>query len=447
MRGPKPWEMIVYVSGTALPRRQVEGRAMRRTKGIVRGLMIGLFLLILPVRGQMPPADWQGQVRKYAEQKDWASAMRIVDQEIARAPDDMDVRAWRARVLQWSGHLAEAEAEYLQIVQVSKNDPDNWFGLANVYLAENKPQDALRALGVAVKLDPGRADLHMARARALAAAGDRRGAQLEFQQALRLDPAGEEARNAQRSVVREPKNELRVGQEDNAFNFVYPNYDEWLSLRTQWTQHWSTTLLGNFFQWGPADAGKFAGSITGRLPKWGALSVGGAAGHDSGVLPKTEAFFELDRGWKTGEKGFLRGLELTYGQHWYWYSSSVRILALNGVTLLYLPREWTFSVGVTEAQSAFPGLGTQWRPSGIARLGFPIVRREEKRLSGDVFFATGTEDFASLDQIGSFASQTYGGGLRFFISARQDIGPYASYQKRSQGRTDANFGLSYGYRF
>ena len=409
--------------------------------------MIGVFLLVLPVRGQIPPADWQGQVRVYAEQKDWASAMRIVDQEIARAPGDMDVRAWRARVLQWSGHLAEAEAEYLQIVQVSKNDPDNWLGLANVYLAENKPQDALRALGVAVKLDPGRADLHMARGRALAAAGDRRVAQLEFQQALRLDPANEEARNAQRSVVREPKNELRVGQEDNAFNFVSPNYDEWLSLRTQWTQHWSTTLLGTFFQWGPADAGKFAGSVTGRLPKWGALSVGGAAGHDSGVLPKTEAFFEFDHGWKAGEKGFLRGFELTYGQHWYWYSSSVRILALTGVTLVYLPREWTFSVGVTEAQSAFPGLGTQWRPSGIARLGFPIVRREEKRLSGDVFFATGTEDFASLDQIGSFASQTYGGGLRFFISARQDIGPYASYQKRSQGRTDANFGLSYGYRF
>jgi tetratricopeptide (TPR) repeat protein len=409
--------------------------------------MIVAFLLALPVRAQRPPADWQAQVRQYAEQKDWASAMRLVDQEIARAPGDMDVRAWRARVLQWSGHLADAEEEYLQILQVSRSDPDNWLGLANVYLGENKPQEALHALDMALKLDGGRADAHMARGRALAAVGDRRGAQLEFQQALRLDPANEEARIAQTSVVGEPKNEFRIGEENNAFNFVYPNYDEWLSLRTNWNQHWSTTLLGNFFQWGPATAGKFVGSVTTRLPQFGALTVGGAAGHDSGVLPKREAFFEWDHGWKIGETGFVRGFELTYGQHWYWYSSSVRILALTGVTLIYLPREWTFSVGVTEAQSAFPGLGTEWRPSGIARLGFPIVRREEKRLSGDVFFATGTEDFASLDQIGSFASQTYGGGLRFFISSRQDIGPYASYQKRSQGRTDANFGLSYGYRF
>lgn len=372
--------------------------------------------------------------------------MRIVDQEIARAPGDLDVRAWRARVLQWSGRLPQAEQEYLQILQISKSDPDNWLGLANVYLGEGKTQEALRALDTAVALDPGRADVRIARGRALAATGDRKNAQLEFQRALRLDPANEEARAAQSSVLGEPKNELRLGQEDNAFNFIYPNYDEWLSLRTQWSQHWSTTFLGNFFEWGPADAGKFAASVTGRLPKWGALTIGGAAGHDSGVLPKREAFFELDHGWKVGETGFLRGLELTYGPHWYWYQG-VRVLSITGVNLLYLPREWTFSIGVTEAQSAFPGLGGQWRPSVIARLGFPILSREEKKLSGNLFFATGTEDFASLDQIGSFASQTFGGGLRFLMTARQDISPYVSYQKRSQGRADTNLGLSYGFRF
>ena len=30
--------------------------------------------------------DWQAQVRKYAEAKDWDSAMRVVEQELARAP-------------------------------------------------------------------------------------------------------------------------------------------------------------------------------------------------------------------------------------------------------------------------------------------------------------------------------------------------------------------------
>src|SRR5256886_8546554 len=35
-----------------------------------------------------------------------------ISQEIAEAPQDMDVRAWRARVLAWSGKLPEAEKEY-----------------------------------------------------------------------------------------------------------------------------------------------------------------------------------------------------------------------------------------------------------------------------------------------------------------------------------------------
>src|SRR3984893_6240773 len=422
-------------------------RGMRLRKTIAPRLVLGTLLwAALPVWGQNPPADWQAQVRKYSQMKDWASAMRIVDQEIARAPEDMDVRAWRARVLEWSGNSADAEQEYLQILQVSKKDPDNWLGLARVYWVEGKTQEALRALDFAVALDPGRADVHMARGRALAAAGNPKSAQLEFQKALRLDPANEEARVAQRSVLGAPKNELRFGQEDNLFNFTGGNYDEWLSLRTQWGPHWTTTFLGNFFQWGAADAGKFVASVSGRLPKWGALTVGGAVAHHSGVFPRNEAFFELDHGWKTSETRFVRGLELTYGQHWYWYQSA-KILALTGVALVYLPREGTFSMGVTEARSAFSGIGTQWRPSEIARLGFPILRREEKQLSGNVFFATGTEDFASIDQIGSFASQTFGAGLRFAITARQDISPYASYQKRSQGRTDTNFGLSYGFRF
>ena len=87
------------------------------------------------------------------------------------APQDVDVRAWRARVLTWSGHLAEAELEYLQILKVSRNDPDIWMGLASVYLREGRTQEALRALNRAVELDPMRDDLRAARGRALRAEG------------------------------------------------------------------------------------------------------------------------------------------------------------------------------------------------------------------------------------------------------------------------------------
>ena len=110
------------------------------------------------VRQNQQP-EWQVQVRNFAEQHDWTSALGIVEREIARTPLDADVLAWRARILMWSGHLADAETEYLKILQISRTDPDNWLGLANVYLREGKTQEALHAVDTAVELDPQRVDL------------------------------------------------------------------------------------------------------------------------------------------------------------------------------------------------------------------------------------------------------------------------------------------------
>ena len=389
---------------------------------------------------------WQAEVRKLAEAHEWEPAMKIVEREVARAPQDMDVRAWRARVLAWSGHLAEAEKEYLEILRFTRSDPDNWMGLASVYLREGKPTDALRALDRAEELDPKRADLRAARGRALRAVGERNEARAEFQNALNLDPTSVEARAGMISVRGEPRHELRFGQDNDLFNFTSANQDGWASLVSQWTTHWTTSFAGSFYERSGIGAGKFSGAVTGRLHRWGALTVGGSAGHDNGVIPKSEAFFDVDHGWKTGETKFLRGVEFIYGQHWYWYRTS-RILTLNGTTILDLPRDFALTIGTTGVRSAFAGAGVEWQPAGMTRLRFPLGNWGEKRFSGNIFFAVGSEDFAQIDQIGRFASQTYGGGLRFQLNARQDITGYGSYQKRTQDRTDTGFGLSYGIHF
>ena len=416
----------------------------------LRCLMIFSLVFVLwsvsEASAQNPAPDWQSQVRKYAEAQDWESAMRLVDQEISRAPQDMDVRAWRARVLAWSGHLEEAEQEYLQILKVSPLDPDNWMGLAGVYLREGKIREAQRAIDTAEELDPKRADLHAARARVLRAAGEPVEARLEFQNALNLDPTSTEAQVGLVSVRGEAKQELRFGQDNDLLNFTSDYHDEWMSLKSQWTSHWTTTVAGDFYQRAGQEAGKFVGSVTRRQPRWGAFTAGGAVGHDNAVIPRSEAFFDLDHGWKTGETSFVRSVEFIYGQHWYWYQAS-RILTLNGGATFYLPQEWTFSVAATGARSIFSETGPEWRPSGVTRLGFPLASRGDKRLSGNIFFASGTETFAVVDQIGRFASQTYGGGLRFQMTSRQDVTGYAAYQKRSNDRTDTSFGLSYGIHF
>jgi tetratricopeptide (TPR) repeat protein len=372
--------------------------------------------------------------------------MRIVEQELARSPQDVDVRAWRARVLTWSGYLTDAEVEYLQIVKVDRNDPDIWMGLASVYLREGRTQEALRALSRAVELDPMRDDLRAARGRVLRAAGERSEARLEFQKALELNPASDEARAGLISIRGEPRQELRFGFDEDLFNFASANRDQWASLVSQWTQHWATSVGGNFYQRGGMDAEKFAASVTGRAARWGALTAGGATGHDNGVIPKSESFFLYDRGWKVSEDGVVRGLEATYGQHWYWYTTA-RILALNSSVIIYLPHEWTWSFGLTEARSHFSGSSPDWKPSGMSKLGFPIAGWKTRQLSGNLLFAAGTENFAQIDQIGAFSSHTFGGGLRLQLTARQDLNGFGAFQQRTNNKTETSFGFNYGIHF
>lgn len=414
---------------------------------VLASALIAIAFLCVPgSQAQSQAPDWQTQVRKYAEAKDWDSAMQLVEQQIARAPQDLDVRAWRARVLAWAGKLPEAEKEYLEILKVSRTDPDNWMGLASVYLREGKLSEAERAISTAEELDPKRPDIHAARARILRAEGQTKEAQSEFQAALHLDPESTEAHEGLVSVRRGSQHELRIGQDNDLLSYTDGYHDEWMSVVSQWNSHWTTSVAGDFYQRSGVEAGKFVGSITRRQSQWGSLTVGGAVGHDNAVIPKSEAFFDLDHGWKTGESGFVRGVEFSYGQHWYWYQSA-RILSLNGTTLVYFPQNWTFTLGTTGSRSAFSGTNAEWRPSGIGRLGFPLAQWGDRRLSGNVSYAAGTENFAIVDQIGSFASQTYGGGLKFQLTDRQDLTGFAGYQKRTQNRTDTSFGLSYGIHF
>jgi hypothetical protein len=372
--------------------------------------------------------------------------MQVIEREMARAPSDADVLVWHARILTWSGHLTEAEAEYLNVLKLSDKDPDIWQGLANVYLRQRDTQKALWALDAAIQLDPKRPDLHAARGRALRAAGENKQARLEFHQALVLDPHSYEARNAMRSFETEAKHELRLGEENDVFNFAGPNYNESVSLMSRWSPQWASSVTSNTYQRSGVLTEKFIGSVTARLPTLGAITGGAAAGHDSGVIPKTEAFFDIDRGLRIQERGWVRGIEFVYGQHWYWYETA-RILTLNGAAILYFPRDWSVTFAATGARSAFSGAGVEWRPAGSMRLGFPLTHWNTSHLSGTVLFAAGSENFASSDQVGRFASQTYGGGIRFEYSPRFHLGFNYSYQKRTQNRTDSYTGVSYGVRF
>ena len=237
--------MVVCPKPTVQVRR---GSFLQRAKvhGLSQAVLIGIGLTCASgLHAQDQAADWQPQVRKYAEAKDWDSALRLVEKQIARAPQDMDVRAWRARVLAWAGKLPEAEKEYLEILKVSRTDPDNSMGLASVYRREGKLSDADRAISTAQELDPKRSDIHAARAGIFRAVGQRKEAQSEFQSALHLDPESAEARDGLITVRRGAQHELRIGQNNDLLSYSDGYHDEWMSVVSQWTSHWTTSVVGN----------------------------------------------------------------------------------------------------------------------------------------------------------------------------------------------------------
>jgi tetratricopeptide (TPR) repeat protein len=232
-------------------------------------LLVSMWTLCSPAWGEQPTSEWQKEVRKSVEAQDWSAAIRVVDREIARAPHDMDLRAWRARILTWSGSLADAEREYDEILVAVPDDPDCWVGLANVYSRQNRTEDELRALEHAEALDPKRADIRAAHARGLMAANRQRQAKVEFQKALQLDPSSSEAHAGLLSLRGPLKHELRIGADADFFNFTGANQDEGLSLTSQWTPQWKTHIAEILYDRGGTHASKFLTSLTGTVSKWG----------------------------------------------------------------------------------------------------------------------------------------------------------------------------------
>ncbi len=386
-------------------------------------------------------ADWQRQVREQVAAHQLSAALVIAEGRLSEAPADLEARGWRARLLAWSGQLAEAEVEYRRVLAAAPEDTDILAGLADV-VARQRPEEALALLSRARELAPSRPDILTRRGRVWRSLGHAAEARQDFRAALALDPRDGEAKAGLASVTTEPRHEFRVGADSDSFNYTERAWGQSASLRSQWSARWITSFAGNFYQRFGGHAGKFSGSATYRSGDGDALTAGGAAGRDQGVIPKGEAFFEYGRGFRVSQKSFLRGIETTYQQHWFWYASA-RILALSGSVTLYLPRDWTWSLSATGARSRFPAAGVEWRPSGITRLGIPVQRQ----VSANLFYAVGTENFARVDQIGRFSARTFGGGLRYRLTPRQDITGYVFHQSRSQGRTQTSFGLSYGLRF
>lgn len=412
-------------------------------KATSRGVLVAALLVPAAVvaRAQATPA-WQGEVRRHVAAQHLAAALDVVEQRLAAAPSDLEARGWRARLLAWSNRWTEAEAEYQRVLAVHPDDTDILVGLSDVRAWQGRPAEALKLLDRAQQLDPGRGEIQVRRGRALRELGRRGEAAAAFRRALQLEPANEDAQRGLRSLEEPPRHELRLGVDFDHFPFAQDAQSVATSLHSRWSRRWGTGVVGTHYHRFGRQATRLLASTTFYATNYDAFTAGGGAGRHEDVIPKGEAFVEYGRGFGSRRRGWLRGAEATLRQHWLWYREA-RVIALTPGVILYFPRDWSWSLGITAARSRFTGTPAEWRPSGSTRLSFPLHRV----VTGNLSFSVGTENFAQADQIGRFSARAFGGGLRWRIHTRQDLGGYIFYQDRSQGRSQVGFGFSYGFRF
>lgn len=415
-----------------------------RTSGLplCASALLALFLLAAPLYAQQAAVDWQEQVKTLVAQKHLEEALQVTEKRLEAAPQDVEARGWRGRLLLWTNRLPEAEADYRQALAAAPKDTDLMSGLAAVLARELRFDEALKLLTEAKALDPRRSDIRVQRGSVLRALERYPEARQEFSEALRLDPKDPEARAGLKSIPVQTKHLLRAGNDTDFFNYTDTANTQSVSLDSRWTPKWSTSFAGSAWQRFGVNAGKFTAAAAFHFTQRTSLAVGGAAANDQAVIPHSEAFFELDHGFHLGNHSAVRGVDASYVQHWFWYQGA-HVLTITPSLLFYFPRDWTFQLAGIAARSGFSGLAPEWRPSGVGKLGIPLAQK----VTGNLFFAVGAENFSRVDQLGSFSARTYGGGLKYQFTARQDITGTVSYQSRTQGRTQTSFGLSYGLRF
>jgi Flp pilus assembly protein TadD len=420
-----------------------ESKSINQLVGPAQKAAVAALLLLVCVQllaGQNTD-EWQLLVRSQVENHHIDAALTLVEQRLASAPEDLEAHGWRGRLLAWKGRWPEAETEFKLVLEKFPNDTEILTALADVLLWQQSYVEALRTLDQARKISPSDPEVLSRRARVLALLGRSPEARSEYQQTLQFDSQNEDARTGLANLRENTKHELRFGEDVDLFNYANAGQTQGVSLSSRWNQRWSTVFGVNAYQRFNQDAVKFLASTSFHATARDWITVGGAVANSQSIVPTSEAFFEYGHGFRI-ENRWLQGLESSYQQHWFWYQGA-HVLTLNTSQVIYLPRDWTWTLNVTGARTGFVGTPVAWTSSGWSKLGFPL----RPRVTGNLVFAVGSENFAEIDQIGRFSARSFGGGLRYRFAARQDINGYVARQNRNQGQTDTSFGLSYGIHF
>lgn len=92
--------------------------------------------------------------RVYFEKKEYEEAKQTFEHILKLKEDDEDIYENLGKIAKEKGDLGEARDEYLKSININKQNAETHFSLAEIYQAMNKPQDAVRSLKKALKIEP-----------------------------------------------------------------------------------------------------------------------------------------------------------------------------------------------------------------------------------------------------------------------------------------------------
>jgi tetratricopeptide (TPR) repeat protein len=414
----------------------------RRQSALALAGVAWLLMFATPMRAE----NWQQQVRTAVDQHQIPAALAVVDRRLAQAPADMEAHSWRARLLAWTSHWPEAETEYRLVLDKFPNDVDVLTGLADVLLWQQKYSEALVVLEEARSAAPQNAEVLVRRARVLSLLQRVSEARAQFHEVLISDPSNPAAITGLASLTGASRYELRIGEETDFFSYTENAQVETATLTARWNRKWSDSFGVSVYDLFGENAGKGWADVVYRFHENNWVRAMVAAANIQDVVPETEALIEYGHGFRFSDPRIkrlgLEGLESSFQEHYLWYRGA-QVDTLNTTQIIYLPREWTWTLSATGSHTSFTNGESEWVPSGSTKIGFPLVRR----LSGSLLFAVGAENFAQVDQIGRLSARTYGGGVRYRFAESQDVTGFVAIQDREYGQRQTSMGLSYGIRF
>lgn len=405
-------------------------------------LMCAICLAWLLVTGMAlraePPADWPARIRGLVDSGRMSEAVRVAEEWMAAYPQDLDARAWHARLLAWSHRWPEAEAEYRLLLSRSPGDADVLFDLARLLAWQRRYAESREIEQHACAVRHTEPDCDVAEARALKMLGRRREAREKYKALLENGMAVEESRASLDELS--ASHEVRVGGETDLLSYAGNAASGGVSIDSRWNDRWrSSGGVTRYSRFGET-ATAFEGSATYRLSGHDSLSVGGGSAGEQGIVPRAQAQFEYGHGFRLAES-LLRGIETDYQQRWLWFRGA-RVLRVGPAATLYFPKNWSWAVRLADNRIDLAGSQRKWKPAAMTRLTFPI----RKAVSGNLVFSAGTENLGTADQLRWSATRSVGGGLRIRVASRQELIPLVEYQQLAPGRSQTSLGFAYAFR-